>query len=114
MQLAHAPMHSRSGTRFPARLGVELVLEGGRLRGTTRNVSFGGVFIDAPLVLARDTRLRLRLTLPAEIEPLEVGGSVRWTAPGGFGVRFSGLRFRDVWTLGRFLEELSGGVPAGE
>lgn len=106
MQLAHAPRPSRSGTRFPARLDVELGLGGASLRATTRNVSFGGAFIDAPLTFSLGTRLQLRLTLPAELEPLEIGGVVRWVVPDGFGVRFNGLRFRDVWTLGRFLEEL--------
>jgi len=38
---------------------------------------------------------------------------VRWSQPGGFGVRFNGLPHRDVWTLGRFLESFVGGAAGG-
>ena len=76
------------------------------LRAATRNLSFGGVFIDSPITFSRDTRLKLRLALPGEVQPLELGGIVRWTRPGSFGVCFSGLRFRDVCALERYLEAL--------
>ena len=103
-RIAHVP--SRSGTRFPVQLPVELLLPGGRLRASTRNLSIGGVFVASPLVLAREMRMQLAFALPGAVEPLVVDGAVRWADPGGFGVRFIGLRVRDVWALGQYLESL--------
>ena len=95
---------TRSATRFVVTLPVEMKLAGGRLRGSTRNLSLGGVLIESPLVIACDTRLILRLALPGH--ELELAGMVRRTEPGGIGVCFERLRTRDVWRLGDFLERL--------
>ena len=97
---------TRSATRFVVTLPVEMKLAGGRLRGSTRNLSLGGVLIESPLVIAPDTRLVLRLALPGHELELELAGVVRRTEPGGIGVCFERLRTRDVWRLGDFLERL--------
>jgi Tfp pilus assembly protein PilZ len=55
----------------------------------------------------------LRFHIPTQPEAVEVSGDVRWivTNPGGseigIGVRFQGLRARDVWALNRFFQTAS-------
>jgi len=76
---------------------------------TTRNISLGGVFVETTTPLPLQTRLQIRFRIPTQSEPIEVGGEVRWVEPGewssfpGMGIRFQGLRAREVWALNRFL-----------
>ncbi len=72
----------------------------------TRDLSLGGVFINSKARPAFNMRVHLRFTIPSQKEPIEVGGVVRWSDPGGFGVQFDGLRARDVWALARFIDQL--------
>jgi Tfp pilus assembly protein PilZ len=52
----------------------------------------------------------LRFQIPTQPEAVEVAGDVRWVVnpPGstevGIGIRFQGLRARDVWALNRFFQ----------
>lgn len=56
------------------------------------------------------TRLQVRFRIPTQPEPIEVGGEVRWIEQGspgqppGIGIRFQGLRAREVWALNRFFQ----------
>jgi hypothetical protein len=50
--------------------------------------------------------------LPTQPEPVEVNGDVRWVVSKGasdeigMGIRFQGLRARDVWALNRFFQTI--------
>jgi Tfp pilus assembly protein PilZ len=52
----------------------------------------------------------VRFQIPTQPEPIEVSGEVRWVEPGaagqpsGMGIRFQGLRAREVWALNRFFQ----------
>jgi hypothetical protein len=54
--------------------------------------------------------LQIRFRIPTQPEPIEVSGEVRWVEPGegdqlpGMGIRFQGLRAREVWALNRFFQ----------
>jgi uncharacterized protein (TIGR02266 family) len=88
-----------------------MLFEGKKQVCRTRNISLGGVYVETPLPLAIGTTIQLRFQLPTQPEPVEVSGDVRWVvtkkAAGeevGMGIRFQGLRARDVWALNRFFQ----------
>jgi Tfp pilus assembly protein PilZ len=67
------------------------------------------MFIECQHPLTIGAEVTLRFTVPTQPEWIEVGGDVRWVVPRiegsngvGLGVRFQGLRARDVWALNRF------------
>jgi uncharacterized protein (TIGR02266 family) len=76
----------------------------------TRNISLGGVFIETEQALPFGARVALKFPVPTQVEPIEVEGQVRWLEMEdgrlrGLGVRFEGLRARDVWALNKFFEK---------
>lgn len=96
--------------RHEVELDVEVVVAGAgetRYACKTRNLSLGGAFIAGPATLrpAFGARLELRLTLPGGKDRVVAGAIVRWSNDDGFAVQFDGLRARDVWALGKFLEK---------
>jgi hypothetical protein len=94
----------RSSERHAVQLEVEVTIAEQLHKAKTRDLSLGGVFIYSKAKPAFNTRVHLRFAIPSQKELIEVGGVVRWDDPGGFGVHFDGLRARDVWALGRFLD----------
>jgi uncharacterized protein (TIGR02266 family) len=94
----------RTSERFARQLPIEYGTDGSWHEGTTRNVSLGGVFVECATRFAFGTKLTFRFRVPTQKEPIEVGGQVRWADHTGMGVRFDGLRARDVWALGKFFE----------
>ena len=79
-----------------------------------RPVTFrsGGLYLDSLTSLPIGTTVQLRFTLPTQPEPVEVAGDVRWVVKkgtsdaSGIGIRFQGLRARDVWALNRFFQSV--------
>jgi uncharacterized protein (TIGR02266 family) len=102
--------HRRSDRRYDRRLSIDFVHEGTTYSGHTRNISLGGVFIETEHTLPFGARVSLRFRVPTQSDPVEVNGQVRWLEteeqqPRGIGVRFEGLRARDVWALNKFFEK---------
>lgn len=104
----------RKSQRHDRRLAIEyafLLAGGGEPTdedwrwSVTRNLSLGGVFIEAEERPPYGSRVKVRFQLPNQEAPIEIGAAVRWTESGGFGVQFDGLRARDVWSLGKFLDQ---------
>jgi hypothetical protein len=60
--------------------------------------------------LTSGVTVEVRFKVPTQPEPIEVGAEVRWLESGsaerkpGVGIRFHGLRARDVWALNRFFQ----------
>ena len=100
----------RIDPRYERQLDVELLLEGKKRVARTRNISLGGLYAEVQDAAPIGTAVQLRFTLPTQPEPIEVSGDVRWvvrkgpTDPIGMGIRFEGLRARDVWALNRFFQ----------
>ena len=100
----------RIDPRYERKLTVEISCEGEELIVQSRNISLGGMFVEAKRPLAIGASVNLRFQIPTQPELVEVGGDVRWVVnkPGsdsiGIGVRFQGLRARDVWALNRFFQ----------
>ena len=101
--------HRRSDRRYERRVAIDVVHEGASFASYTRNISLGGVFIETESPLPFGVRVSLKFRIPTQTEPVEVDGQVRWqeTEDGqvrGTGIRFDGLRARDVWALNKFFE----------
>jgi len=100
----------RTDPRYARRLDVEVIADNRTFTATTGNISLGGVFLETSETSPLQSRLQIRFRIPTQPEPIEVTGEVRWVEPGGanqaagMGVRFQGLRAREVWALNRFFQ----------
>lgn len=102
--------HRRSDRRYERRVQIDFSHEGASFGGYTRNISLGGVFIETEQTLPFGARLTMKFKVPTQTEPIEVDGQVRWLEMDdgrlrGLGVRFEGLRARDVWALNKWFEK---------
>jgi uncharacterized protein (TIGR02266 family) len=103
----------RIDPRYERQIAVEVLCEGKRQTSQTRNISLGGLHLDSPTALPIGTTVQLRFELPTQPEAIEVAGDVRWVVKSGtgeqsgIGIRFQGLRARDVWALNRFFQSES-------
>jgi len=68
------------------------------LSGFTRDISTGGVFIEATDIPAFGTRVTLVLDAPG-LTDLKIPGIVRWTKVDGFGLQFQLLGARETHAL---------------
>lgn len=90
---------------------VRLWAEGEEARGVARNVSRGGMFIEAPLRPPLHSELRLEFQLPRQEQPLRPTAQVVWyRSPwrgdcGGIGVRFVGLDREAAQQLNDYVHE---------
>jgi uncharacterized protein (TIGR02266 family) len=89
---------------------MDITHEGQRFSSFSRNISLGGVFIEADSGLPFGARVVLSFRVPTQTDAIVVEGHVRWveTEDGlvkGIGIRFDGLRARDVWALNKFFEQ---------
>jgi uncharacterized protein (TIGR02266 family) len=99
----------RIDPRYERQLDVEVVSEGKKHTSRTVNISLGGMFLDSAAPLEIGATVQLRFALPTQPEPVEVAGDVRWVVKregphNGIGIRFQGLRARDVWALNQFFQ----------
>jgi uncharacterized protein (TIGR02266 family) len=100
----------RTDPRYARRLEVEITAGEEKRIATTGNISLGGLFIETDHTYPLQTRLQIRFRIPTQPEPIDVSGEVRWVEhggpgqPAGIGVRFQGLRAREVWALNRFFQ----------
>ena len=102
--------HRRSDRRYERRVAIDFTHEGTVHAAHTRNISLGGVFIDTDQTLPFGAKVQLKFRVPTQSEPVEVSGQVRWLEMDegrlcGIGIRFEGLRARDVWALNKFFEK---------
>ena len=102
--------HRRSDRRYDRRVPIDFAHEGSSFSAHTRNIRLGGVFIETDHTLPFGAKISLRFKVPTQSELIEVEGQVRWLEMDegrlrGLGVRFEGLRARDVWALNKFFEK---------
>jgi uncharacterized protein (TIGR02266 family) len=101
--------HRRSDRRYERRVAIDFAHDGVPRSAFTRNLSLGGVFIETETALPFGAKVSLRFRVPTQSEPIEAAGQVRWleTEEGhvrGIGIRWEGLRARDVWALNKYFE----------
>jgi uncharacterized protein (TIGR02266 family) len=83
----------RAGNREPLMLKVEYPGASDLLHDYTTNISRGGTFILTQRELAIGTEVRVRLSFPGLLQPLEIDGIVRWHKGGGPDERGVGVEF---------------------
>jgi hypothetical protein len=76
------------------------------LESMIEDLSVSGAFVALGRRLSIGTRVALRFDLPTHDRPIETEAVVRWSSDEGIGVQFDGLRAGQVWSVGRFLEQL--------
>jgi uncharacterized protein (TIGR02266 family) len=101
----------RIDPRYDRQLEIEVLFEGKKQVSQTRNISLGGLYLESAAALPIGITVQLRFQLPTQPEPVEVAGDVRWVVKkegageqAGIGIRFQGLRARDVWALNRYFQ----------
>jgi uncharacterized protein (TIGR02266 family) len=101
----------RTDPRYDRRVDVEISADGRQLRAVSLNVSLGGMFVESKELLREQTPVQVKFKVPTQPEPVDVAGEVRWLERGagergraGMGIRFHGLRAREVWALNRFFQ----------
>lgn len=98
----------RTDPRYDRRVEVEIIAGPLRQTAVTKNISLGGMYLETLEPLAMLTKVTVRFRVPTQNEVVEVAGQVRWLVPGdavcGVGIRFDGLRAREVWALNRFFQ----------
>lgn len=103
----------RTDPRYDRRIEVDLQADGKRTSAVTKNISLGGMFVETldPLIVGATVQVKFKV--PTQPEPIEVTGEIRWLERGaaasaggmtGMGIRFHGLRAREVWALNRFFQ----------
>jgi type IV pilus assembly protein PilZ len=100
----------RASTRVEVAIEARIDVAGEVTSCVLRNVSQGGAFADVAR-LAFGTQVMLSFRVPTATEVIEVAAVVRWSTADGVGLQFGGLRARDAWALGRYLEALRDAMP---
>lgn len=101
----------RTDPRYDRRVDVQISSDGQQIHAVSLNLSLGGMFVETSELLSEQTPVQVRFKVPTQPEPVEVTGEVRWIERGGgqghragMGIRFHGLRAREVWALNRFFQ----------
>jgi hypothetical protein len=100
---------NRRTSRVPIVLEVFLLLESGEsVRGTTRDISLGGIFVETKAKIPFGSLVTVSIPLRARAVDLRIDGSVRWTNPDGVGVQFGLMGARATYELTCILETARG------
>jgi len=97
---------SRYDVEIDASVRIEGDEEGQQASVTVANLSLGGCFLNYDERLPINRRVEVTFRVPTHEKPISVGGTVRWSADGGAGVQFDGLRAGEVWSLNKYFERL--------
>jgi hypothetical protein len=106
--------------RRTPRVAIELRVDvtardsGEKVSGVARDISLGGMFIEAALQPPFGSAVLVGFSLPGEPEPMLLPGTVRWTRAGAMGVQFGLLGARETFVItqtegGAAREEVIGG-----
>lgn len=96
----------RSSTRHDVDISARIQVGDAQEGCQIRNLSMGGAFV-ATRKLPMGHRVTVWFRIPTHEHEIEAAGTVRWATDQGIGVQFDGLRARETWALGKYLESLS-------
>ncbi len=71
-----------------------------------KNISMGGLLV-AMERLPMGARLTVWFRVPGLDNEIEAAGVVRWATDDAVGMQFDGLRAKETWALGKYIEQLS-------
>jgi hypothetical protein len=94
-------VEQRRYNRTPIEAPVVVALKGGReaTRGVAKDISVGGMFVEAESPPAFGADVVIRVTLPGVREEMTLPGVVRWTRTGGMGIQFGLLGARETHAI---------------
>ena len=78
--------------------------EGAPLLGMAKDISIGGMFIEATGTLPFGTEVTIVGRFPGMKAELRLPGIVRWAKPTGFGVQFGSLGARETHAISELLK----------
>jgi Tfp pilus assembly protein PilZ len=78
---------------------------GAAFQAKARDISIGGMFLEASQSPAFGTELTIVGRLPGAKNDLKLPGVVRWVKPGGFGVQFGLLGALETHVLSELMKE---------
>ena len=110
-------LDKRSHMRVSVRIPVCCVAGGQvTVAGVVTDISLGGSCVRSDERLPHGTKVTMVVRLPGADHESRMPGIVRWTAPGYFGVEFSGVDARDTYYITNLMRvSLRSGPPsAGE
>lgn len=98
-------IEKRIFSRLDAEVGVEVETTGQTLRGQTRNISCGGLFlqVDTKKISDQD-ELKMVIHLPNSQKPIKMVGEIRRSESDGLAVKFAGLYNDNVLALEKFIK----------
>jgi hypothetical protein len=102
------PDNRRSTTRHVVDLSATLTVAGAPEACRVVNLALGGAYI-AERKLPMGVRVRIAFRIPGAAgsdESVDTPATVRWGDAGGIGLQFDGLRARETWALGKYLDSL--------
>lgn len=93
--------------RVHPRISIDLpvVCEGAEsFSGVAKDLSMGGMFVEAATVPAFGAKLNIVCRLPGASADSKLPAIVRWSKPGGFGVQFGLLGARETHLIAGLLK----------
>lgn len=91
----------RRHERAHVNLAVELEVKGSgaRVSGRARDVSVGGMQVEATTLLPVSTEVIAHVTFPGEKRPLAMAAVVRWAREGAIGLQFGLVGARETHAI---------------
>ena len=97
----------RTTTRHVVSIDAKVTVDGAPRDAKVVNLSLGGALVDTGFRHAMGQRMQINFRVPTMADPIDVGGTVRWTDGNAIGLQFDGLRAKDVWALNKYFEQLA-------
>lgn len=98
----------RTSKRHAVSIAATLTVDGSPTDVIMNNVSLGGAQLSTAKRFAMGQKVTVSFRVPTLEEPIEVGGTARWSDGTNVGVQFDGLRAREVWALNEYFKQLVG------
>ena len=93
-------IEQRRHFRRPVEYSIEIEAAGvPRIAGVCRDLSLGGMHVEATELPAFAAEVTVHLTLPGGGAPLAMPAVVRWTKPGNVGLQFGLLGARETYAI---------------
>ena len=81
----------REHPRKPCLIKANYTVQGRDFRSYILDISIGGVFVETNEKVQIGQKIVLNFSLPSHPQPFGLTGTVAWSGPRGFGVRFDGM-----------------------
>lgn len=97
----------REYPRTPIDADITCEIDGESYNALAKDISLGGMFIEAEIVPAFGAKIQIVCRLPGMQSDSSLPAVVRWVKPGGFGVQFGLLGARETHAITELLRPKS-------